>query len=89
MSCEKAEPALTAGGVARVKISHDRTDRRQRRRDAQSGEEVGQGGWNAEQKNFLPFRRAVAPHLTVVMLPLPLLVAVSAWVDVLGAWMQP
>ncbi len=31
----------------------------------------------------------VAPHLTVVMLPLPLLVAVSAWVDVLGAWMQP
>jgi prevent-host-death family protein len=33
--------------------------------------------------------RRVAPHLTVVMLPLPLLVAVCAWVDVLGAWMQP
>ncbi len=31
----------------------------------------------------------VAPHLTVVTLLLPLLVAVSAWVDVLGAWMQP
>jgi hypothetical protein len=34
-------------------------------------------------------RAPVAPHLTVVTLPLPLLVAVSAWVDVLGAWMQP
>ena len=31
----------------------------------------------------------VTPHLTVVMLPLPLLGAVSACVDVLGAWMQP
>ena len=31
----------------------------------------------------------VAPQLTVVMLPLPLLVAASAWVDVLGAWVQP
>jgi hypothetical protein len=31
----------------------------------------------------------VAPHLIVVTLPLPLLVAVSAWVDILGAWMRP
>jgi non-ribosomal peptide synthetase component F len=30
----------------------------------------------------------VAPQLTVVTLPLPLLVAVSAWVDVLGAWVR-
>ena len=30
-----------------------------------------------------------SPQLTVVMLPLPLLVAVSAWVNVLGAWVQP
>jgi hypothetical protein len=31
----------------------------------------------------------VAPQLTVVMLPLPFPVGVSAWVDVLGAWVQP
>jgi hypothetical protein len=31
----------------------------------------------------------VAPHLTVVTLPLPLLVAVSAWVDVFGTWVRP
>jgi hypothetical protein len=31
----------------------------------------------------------VAPQLTVVMLPLPLPVVVSAWVDVLGVWVQP
>ena len=29
------------------------------------------------------------PHLTVVTLPLPLLVAVSAWVDVFGTWVRP
>jgi hypothetical protein len=33
-------------------------------------------------------RESVAPQLTVVTLPLPLLVAVSAWVDVLGAWVR-
>jgi hypothetical protein len=31
----------------------------------------------------------VAPQLTVVMLPLPFPVVVSAWVDVLGVWVQP
>jgi hypothetical protein len=31
----------------------------------------------------------VAPQLTVVMLPLPFPVVVSAWMDVLGVWVQP
>lgn len=31
----------------------------------------------------------VAPQLTVVMLPLPFPVVVSAWVDVLGVWVPP
>ena len=31
----------------------------------------------------------VAPHLTVVTLSVPLVVVVSAWVDVLGAWVRP
>jgi hypothetical protein len=35
------------------------------------------------------YQRSVAPQLTVVMLPLPFPVVVSAWVDVLGVWVQP
>jgi hypothetical protein len=38
---------------------------------------------------FSPARDVVAPQLTVVMLPLPFPVVVSAWVDVLGVWVQP
>src|SRR5918999_1300788 len=40
--------------------------------------------------NFLvQMSSKVAPQLTVVMLPLPFPVVVSAWVDVLGVWVQP
>ena len=38
---------------------------------------------------FEKSRDKVAPQLTVVMLPLPFPVVVSAWVDVLGVWVQP
>jgi NADH:ubiquinone oxidoreductase subunit K len=50
----------------------------------------------AVNMNFIAFSHfsgdiagQVAPQLTVVMLPLPFPVVVSAWVDVLGVWVQP
>lgn len=50
------------------------------------------GVWQNCQKcrdSWTPQEYQVAPQLTVVMLPLPFPVVVSAWVDVLGVWVQP